>query len=117
MFAGVYVPLTAHGTLLVNDMYASCYAAVTHGLSHVALAPMRWFPALLDADPQRQGVRPYVQIVKRLAMHILPDNYKSPRHRSQPSQRRCDGKGLVACAAHVVSSLGWNALSWSSELL
>lgn len=41
---GVMAPLTEQGTIIVNNVYVSCYALVkSHTLGHVALAPFRWY--------------------------------------------------------------------------
>jgi len=41
---GVYSPLTSHGSIIVEDILASCYSQLEdHSLLHMAFAPARWF--------------------------------------------------------------------------
>ena len=41
---GYIAPLTQEGTIIVNNIAASCYATINnHRIAHVALAPMRWW--------------------------------------------------------------------------
>ncbi|CAF1092144.1 unnamed protein product [Didymodactylos carnosus] len=41
---GYYTPMTSKGTLIVNDIAASCYSnVVSHNLAHNILAPLRWW--------------------------------------------------------------------------
>ncbi|CAF1351242.1 unnamed protein product [Adineta ricciae] len=41
---GYATPITQHGTLIVNDVGASCYSSIYHqNLGHMAMAPLRWY--------------------------------------------------------------------------
>lgn len=41
---GLIAPLTEQGTILVNNVYTSCYALVrSHTIGHIALTPYRWY--------------------------------------------------------------------------
>jgi len=41
---GTYSPLTSHGSIIVEDILASCYSELEdHSLLHMAFAPARWF--------------------------------------------------------------------------
>ena len=41
---GLLAPLTEQGTIVVNNVHASCYAVVKyHSIGHMALAPYRWY--------------------------------------------------------------------------
>merc|ERR1712203_666300 len=51
VLTGVYAPLTSSGTVLVDDLLASCYADVgSHHLTHMAALPFRTFPQILQVE-------------------------------------------------------------------
>ena len=67
---GVWAPLTTEGTLLVDDLLASCYAAFPHSLSDLALAPVKMFPRMLLDDQESvelDGCREVVKFTKKVA--------------------------------------------------
>ena len=66
---GVWAPLTTEGTLLVDDLLASCYAAFPHSLSDLALAPVKMFPRMLLDDQESlkvDGCREVVKLAKKV---------------------------------------------------
>lgn len=78
--SGLYAPLTQHGSIVVNSVLASCYAAVdSHHLAHWALAPLRFFYGLLGAsEPQTDGLHWYPWLLQKLGRTLLDAGYFHP---------------------------------------
>ncbi|KAM8975298.1 desert hedgehog protein [Pelodytes ibericus] len=72
---GVYAPLTAHGTLLVDGVLTSCYATLEwHQLAHRSFAPLRLLHSIYSALPNligSNGVHWYCNILCVLAKQVL----------------------------------------------
>ncbi|ELU09678.1 hypothetical protein CAPTEDRAFT_129621 [Capitella teleta] len=71
---GVFAPLTAIGTIVVNDISSSCYAHVqSHAFAHAFLAPVRWhYQVLPVSDSPQEGVHWYVQLLYDISTYVLP---------------------------------------------
>ncbi|KAI5103789.1 sonic hedgehog protein A precursor, partial [Silurus meridionalis] len=73
---GWFAPLTGHGTIVVDDVLTSCYAAVRNQkLAHLAFAPVRLVhkvaPFLFHGSLQDDGVHWYADILYRIGTRIL----------------------------------------------
>ena len=66
---GAYVPLTSDGNIFVDGVLASCYASSDHDLTHLAMAPIQWFPDMIQL---MSGYKTYVNILKDLRHWLLP---------------------------------------------
>ncbi|XP_017279299.1 indian hedgehog signaling molecule a [Kryptolebias marmoratus] len=77
---GLYAPLTQHGSIVVNGVLASCYAAVdSHHLSHWALAPLRLFYKMIGPfQAQNDGLHWYPWILQRLGKVLLDSEHFHP---------------------------------------
>lgn len=77
---GLYAPLTQHGSIVVNGVLASCYAAVdSHHLSHWALAPLRLFYKLIGPlQAQNNGLHWYPWILQTLGKVLLDSEHFHP---------------------------------------
>ena len=48
LYAGVHVPLTEEGNILVDEVLASCYAVADHDIGHLMMTPMQWFSEIMQ---------------------------------------------------------------------
>ena len=77
VISGAYVPLTEHGTIIVDGVLASCYASFNHQLAHFFLAPLRWWPSLLSSIRTSDSMPAYVYAVKEIGHFVLPSEYQN----------------------------------------
>ncbi|KAM4557750.1 indian hedgehog B protein-like [Odontesthes bonariensis] len=77
---GLYAPLTQHGSIVVNGVLASCYAAVdSHYLSHWALAPQRLFYSMMGpSQAQNNGLHWYPWLLQSLGKSLLDTGHFHP---------------------------------------
>ncbi|XP_027878941.1 indian hedgehog signaling molecule a [Xiphophorus couchianus] len=77
---GLYAPLTQHGSIVVNSVLASCYAAVdSHYLSHWVLAPLRLIYRITGhSQVQNDGLHWYPWILQRLGKVLLGTEHFHP---------------------------------------
>lgn len=77
---GLYAPLTQHGSIVVNGVLSSCYAAVdSHELSHWAFAPLRFLYSMLgSSQAQSDGVHWYPRLLHRLGELLLDAGHFHP---------------------------------------
>lgn len=78
---GLYAPLTQHGSIVVDDVLASCYAAVNNpGLAHWVLAPLRLVYSFVTPLPQAtsSGVHWYPRALQWLGQTLLPKGHFHP---------------------------------------
>ena len=73
VYVGAYVPLTKEGNIMVDDVLASCYAAVDHKLAHIGMMPIQWFPEILQwVFGEDDGSSTFAKTTKELCESVLP---------------------------------------------
>lgn len=73
MHNGAYAPLTEMGTLVVDNILASCYANVdSHWLAHIAVSPIRLLAKVWPNDQLVDGIHWYAQSLHSLVEFVMP---------------------------------------------
>ena len=47
-FSGLYVPLTMETNIMVDGVFVSCYGSYNYDLAHIVMAPVNWFPGIVN---------------------------------------------------------------------
>ena len=80
MLAGVFAPLTKAGTIVVDDVAASCYAVIdSHFVAHAVLAPLRllhdvassWWRCAPEVT-RRSDIGWYSSFLYTIGSHVVP---------------------------------------------
>ncbi|XP_043920720.1 sonic hedgehog protein [Protopterus annectens] len=89
-YIGAYAPLTTQGTVLINGVFASCYAVIEeHNWAHLAFVPLRLgykiasliFPKeqkMINGTCQEDGVHWYSKVLYQLGTWILGNDFIHP---------------------------------------
>ena len=84
---GTYSPLTSHGSIIVEDILASCYSELEdHSLLHMAFAPARWF----------NDIRNVFSSMKRMGKNVSSEYERDDMEQHWYSEALLDiGRNLV----------------------
>ena len=66
------MPLTVEGTIVVNGIFASCYASFDHDLADWAMSPLKWFPEMLEWIFDEVNGMVFIDIAKNIRKSLLP---------------------------------------------
>jgi len=73
---GYIAPLTEEGTLIVNNVAASCYATInSHYTAHAVLAPMRWWYGIFGVSKESNeliGVHWFAKMLYEMTTFLIP---------------------------------------------
>lgn len=76
MKQGYIAPLTEEGTLIVNNVAASCYATInSHYTAHMVLSPLRWWYNLFGISSQSNemiGIHWFPKMLYELTTFLIP---------------------------------------------
>ena len=72
-FLGLYSPLTTDGNIIVDGILSSCYASSDNMLADIGMAPVRWFPQVVEwVFGDDNGFSAYAKTEIQLGELVLP---------------------------------------------
>lgn len=70
---GYMAPLTSEGTLIVNNVAASCYGTInSHRMAHSVLLPMRWWYSIFGATKGNIGIHWFANMLYEMTTFLVP---------------------------------------------
>lgn len=81
---GVFAPLTSSGTIVVNNVFASCYAVIDNQfLAHLSFIPIRFFHNLVNlfssdhivSAKNLRGIHWYPRMLYSLSDYVIPSSW------------------------------------------
>ncbi|XP_052866332.1 protein hedgehog, partial [Anopheles cruzii] len=84
---GVYAPLTREGTIVVDEVVASCYALIdSQTVAHLSFLPYRWAEKLWSlferasatdslSLPRHEGIHWYAKSLYSIKDYVIPDSW------------------------------------------
>ena len=71
---GQFVPLNLKGNIIVDRVLASCCGSFEHDLAHIMMAPLQWFPEIVEMIFGETNVfSTYVEFGIELGRSLLPN--------------------------------------------
>ena len=72
------------GNIIVDGVLASCYAFPDHYLAHITMAPIRWFPGILELIlGGKVGSSEFISMIQDFGEWLLPFRFTSRRSKFQ----------------------------------
>ena len=61
------------GNIIIDGVLASCYPSADHDMAHIAMAPMRWYPEVVEMIfGEHNGFSAYANINEELGKLVTP---------------------------------------------
>ena len=72
-YSGAYAPVTMEGNIIVDGVLVSCYAFYDHDLAQIGMAPIQWYPGIIEWIFGEDSWKPaFVNIADNLGRWVLP---------------------------------------------
>ena len=76
LYIGAFVPLTMEGTIMVDEVLASCYPSEDHDIIHNMLLLVRYFPHFtMWIFGKENGFYSYIKILEHIHKWVVANNH------------------------------------------